>query len=375
MTNGRNATTVLATGGAGYVGAHVAAELLGNGFDVVVLDDFSNAHPGVVERLERLGNGRRVTLVRGDVRDAARLDRVFSEHPIGAVIHLAGLKAVGESVELPELYYDVNIGGAARLLAAMARRGVNRLVFSSSATVYGDPESVPITEDAPLRPTNPYGRTKHMIELLLADAAAARPEMQVVALRYFNPVGAHESGTIGEDPSGVPNNLFPLVAQTAVGRRSHIKLFGHDYPTPDGTCIRDYIHVADLASGHVAAVNALLNTDLAKGSALPINLGTGRGVSVLEALAAFEAASGRPIRRVSAPRRPGDVAVSVADAGRAAALLGWRAERGLDSMCRDTWRWQSRNPHGYAGGEPAAESAAVTAASVVPGLRRSASPA
>jgi UDP-glucose 4-epimerase len=370
MANGRK-TTILATGGAGFVGAHVTAELLGKGFDVVVLDDLSNSHPGVIERLERLALGGRVSIVGGDVRDSALLDRVLAEHAVDAVIHLAGLKAVGESVEKPELYYDVNVGGSARLGAAMARHGVGRLVFSSSATVYGDPDCVPIAEDAPLRPTNPYGRTKHITEQLLRDVAAARPEMQIIALRYFNPVGAHGSGTIGEDPRGVPNNLFPLVAQTAVGRRSHIKLFGTDYPTPDGTCIRDYIHVVDLARGHVAAVEALLGSDLAKGSALPINLGTGRGVSVLEAVAAFEAASGRPIRRVPVPRRPGDVAVSVADPGRAEALLGWRAEKGLDAMCQDTWRWQSRNPDGYAGGEAAADAALAA----VPDLGRSAASA
>jgi len=280
-----------------------------------------------------------------DLRDAPALNAVFARHAFDAVIHFAGLKAVGESVEKPLLYYENNISGSLRLVETMAASGVQRLVFSSSATVYGDPASVPIREDFPLSCSNPYGRTKLFIEEILRDVQRSVPEWNIVLLRYFNPVGAHPSGRIGEDPAGIPNNLMPYVSQVAVGKLEQLSVFGNDYPTPDGTGVRDYIHVMDLARGHLAALNAMGDSSGVR----TYNLGTGRGYSVLEMIDAFERASGRPVPYRIAPRRPGDVAACYADPSLAAAELGWRAELGIDAMCRDAWRWQSRNPRGYEG--------------------------
>ena len=332
--------TILATGGAGYIGTHVVAELLAAGHRVVILDDFSNAGEDAPGRIAALGHGA-PELVRGDIRDRASLDAAFGGRRIDAVIHLAGLKAVGESVERPLRYYDVNVGGAVALFEAMARHAVRRLVFSSSATVYGAPSSNPIGEDAPLAALNPYGRTKLMIEQIIGDFVVARPETGAISLRYFNPVGAHKSGLIGEDPKGVPNNLFPFVAQTAAGVRERLRIFGADYPTPDGTGVRDYIHVVDLARGHLAALDFLLGGQ-GVGRNLAVNLGCGRGYSVLESVEAFGRAVGRPVPYEIVGRRAGDVAECVADARLAAELFGWRATRGLDEMCADHWAFQSR---------------------------------
>jgi UDP-glucose 4-epimerase len=331
---------VLVTGGAGYIGSHVVAELLAAGQRVLVLDDFSNADPGVVDRIAALGHGA-PELITGDIRDGALLDGLFARHPVAAVVHLAGLKAVGESVAEPLRYHAVNVGGALALLQAMRRHAVGRLVFSSSATVYGLPESNPIAETAPLRPLNPYGRTKLIVEQIIDDLVVAEPGFAAVSLRYFNPVGAHASGLIGENPKGVPNNLFPFIAQTAAGLRDRVRVFGGDYPTPDGTGVRDYIHVVDLARGHLAALDFLAAGE-GRGRNLALNLGCGRGCSVLEALAAFGRAVGRPIPYEIVDRRPGDAAECVADPARAAALFGWRAERGLEAMCADHWAFQSR---------------------------------
>jgi UDP-glucose 4-epimerase len=340
---------VLVTGGAGFIGAHVAVELLAAGRRVVILDDFSNASPDVVAEVNALGQalGRgAAALVTGDVRDPAALDAALGGHGVDAVVHLAGLKAVGESVAEPLRYYDVNVGGAVALLAAMRRHGVGRLAFSSSATVYGAPDRSPIAEDAALRPANPYGRTKATVEAIVADLAAAEPSFRAISLRYFNPVGAHASGRIGENPAGVPNNLFPFVAQTAAGLRDRVRVFGNDYPTPDGTGVRDFIHVVDLAAGHRAALD-FLDDDARFAAAAPaghvaVNLGGGRGASVLEAIAAFAAAAGRPVPYEIVARRPGDVAACVADPSLAAELLGWRATRGLAAMCADAWAFQTR---------------------------------
>lgn len=331
--------TVLATGGAGYIGSHVVAELLAVGWRVVVLDDFSNADPGVPARIASLGFGT-PEVVTGDIRDAALLDDLFQRHEVDAVVHLAGLKAVGESVEKPLAYYDVNFAGAIALLRAMQGHGVSRLVFSSSATVYGAPDRNPIDEDAAIGATSPYGRTKLFTEGLLDDLAVAWPAFSAISLRYFNPVGAHASGLIGENPRGVPNNLFPFIAQTAAGMREKVRIFGNDYPTPDGTGVRDYIHVLDLARGHVSALDFLMRGE-AKGRNLALNLGCGRGYSVLEAVAAFSRASGREIPCEIVARRPGDVAECVADPRRAEALLGWRATLGLEAMCADHWAFQN----------------------------------
>lgn len=338
--------TILATGGAGYIGTHVAAALMAAGYRVVILDDLSNAVPEAVRRVNALGHGA-AELVEGDARDAALLDRVFARHAVAGVIHLAGLKAVGESVADPARYYAVNTGTALAVAAAMVRHGVRRLVFSSSATVYGEPDAVPIPETAALRPMNPYGRSKMMVELMLGDIAAATPGMQVVSLRYFNPVGAHPGGTIGEDPRGTPNNLFPFIAQTLAGRHPAVRIFGDDWETPDGTGVRDYIHVQDLARGHVAAMDWLRAGGETGGGSLPVNLGTGRGTSVREAVTAFAAATGRAVPHEIAPRRPGDIASFYADPARAARLFGWRARHDLAAMCRDHWAWQSANPQGY----------------------------
>ena len=333
---------VLLTGGAGYIGSHTAVECLAAGHAVVVLDNLSNSN---VKSLERVGQiaGRQVDFVQGDIRDRAALRALFARHAIDAVVHFAGLKAVGESVDKPLLYYDNNIAGSIALFEVMAESGVKSVVFSSSATVYGDPATVPITEDFPLSATNPYGRSKLFIEEMLRDIARVDEGWNIALLRYFNPVGAHESGLIGEDPRGIPNNLMPYVAQVAVGRRPHLNVFGGDYPTPDGTGVRDYIHVVDLARGHVAALNRLQH----HGGLHTWNLGTGRGVSVLDMVRAFETASGKKVPYAIVDRRPGDVAQCWADPARAAHDLGWRAVYDLPRMCADAWRWQSGNPEGY----------------------------
>jgi UDP-glucose 4-epimerase len=333
---------VLVSGGAGYIGSHTCLSLVEAGHCPVILDNFTNSRRAVVEGIVRIA-GTAIPMVEGDVRDAPLVARIAEDHRIDAAIHFAGLKAVGESVARPLRYYDNNVGGTVAFVQALHSAGVRTLVFSSSATVYGDANRMPLAEDAPLSAKSPYGFSKLMAEQVLADQAAAEPDWSLTRLRYFNPVGAHASGLIGEDPLGVPNNLMPFIAQVAVGRRERLTVFGSDYPTPDGTGLRDYVHVADLAQGHVAA--------LAHAHGRPglhtFNLGTGRGSSVMEVLRAFERACGRKIPHVLAPRRPGDVAECWADVERASALLGWKPRRGLDDMCADTWRWQSRNPHGY----------------------------
>ncbi len=345
--------TILLAGGAGYVGSHVAAELLAAGLQVMVLDNLSTGHAEALRRVGELGFGR-PEMIHGDVRDPGALDRALGTRRVDAVIHLAGVKSVSESVLAPEDYFDINLTGSIALFRAMLRHDVRRLIFSSSATVYDPAGEPPFREDAALAVSNPYGRTKLMCERMIDDLACAHPDLRAISLRYFNPVGAHPSGAIGEDPSGPPANLFPYIAQTAAGRRSRLRIFGDDWPTPDGTGIRDFIHVGDLARGHRAAIEHLLDGGGESGRNLKVNLGRGEGCSVLEAAEAFRRASGREIPVEIAPRRPGDVAVSVADASRAAELFGWRARRGLEEMCRDHWRWQSLNPQGFAasaGGE------------------------
>jgi UDP-glucose 4-epimerase len=327
--------SILVTGGAGYIGSHTCVELLGAGFDLVVIDNLSNSKPAVLGRVEKIA-GRAPVFLEVDIRDRGALRDVFRAHGIDAVIHFAGLKAVGESVAQPLRYYDNNVSGGIALFEVMAESNVKTLVFSSSATVYGDPRSVPIREDFPLSATNPYGRSKLMLEAILRDLARSDEGWRIALLRYFNPVGAHESGMIGEDPNGIPNNLMPYITQVAIGRLAQLPVFGDDYPTPDGTGVRDYIHVVDLARGHLAALRALGG----KPGVLTVNLGTGRGVSVLEMIRAFEQASGRPVPYRVAARRPGDVPQCYADASLAESLLGWRAERDLAAMCRDSWRWQ-----------------------------------
>lgn len=334
--------TILLTGATGYIASHTWLALQRAGFDVVGVDDFSNSSPEVLNRLREL-SGREPVFERADVCDAAAVDALFSRHRIDGCIHFAAFKAVGESTQKPLAYYANNLGGLVTVCDTMQRHGVKRFVFSSSATVYGDPESLPIREDARLVATNPYGQTKLMGEAILRDLGAADPAWQTGCLRYFNPVGAHESGRIGEDPRGTPNNLMPYVAQVAVGRRERLNVFGNDYPTPDGTGVRDYIHVTDLAEGHVAALQRLLD---APGS-FTVNLGTGRGYSVLEVVRAYAQASGREVPYTVAPRRPGDVAACYADPALAHELLGWQARLGLDRMCEDSWRWQSMNPNGF----------------------------
>ena len=337
--------TILITGGAGYIGSHACVEFLQAGYDIVVLDNLCNSSVESLSRVRDL-TGQDFSFVRGDIRDRGLLDEVFRVHDIDAVIHFAGLKAVGESVEKPLLYYDNNIGGSVVLFEAMQAAGVKTVVFSSSATVYGDPASVPIREDFPVGgTTNPYGTSKLFIEKILQDQALADPDWHVALLRYFNPVGAHKSGRIGEDPRGIPNNLMPYIAQVAVGRREYLSVFGDDYPTPDGTGVRDYIHVVDLAQGHVKAVEKLL-----EGPGVRVwNLGTGQGYSVVEMARAFEQASGRPVPFRFVPRRAGDIAQCWADPAKAERELGWKAQRGLTEMCEDAWRWQSMNPNGYEG--------------------------
>jgi UDP-glucose 4-epimerase len=336
-----HAPAVLITGGAGYIGSHTMVELLAAGFDVICLDNFSNSSPEAVKRVEKIA-GKRVTLVNGDVRDREVLARVF-HRPIDGVLHFAALKAVGESVARPVEYYDNNVGGTLALLEAMDQKEVNRIVFSSSATVYGVPANLPLTESAPIRPVNPYGQTKAMVEQILLDWCAAGAARGAVSLRYFNPIGAHPSGTIGEDPQDVPNNLFPFIAQVAIGRRERVNVWGGDWPTPDGTGVRDYLHVVDLALGHVAGVAYAQS----HAGFTPINLGTGRGTSVLEMIKAFERASGRTVAYTLAARRDGDVAACWADATLARTLLGWHAARTIDEACADGWRWQHNNPNGY----------------------------
>ena len=340
-----NPNSILLTGGAGYIGSHTCVALIEAGYQPVILDDFSNSHPAVLERLEHI-TGRPVVCERGNVADTAFVQAVLQRHGVAAVMHFAGYKAVGESVAQPLKYYRNNLGSMLGLLDAMTAVGCRQLVFSSSATVYGDPASVPIDEDFPRSHTNPYGHTKLMIEDMLASLCAADPAWAVAVLRYFNPVGAHSSGLIGEDPSGIPNNLMPYITQVAVGQRPHLQVFGGDYPTPDGTGVRDYIHVCDLAEGHVAALGSLLR----EARSLTVNLGTGQGYSVLDVVRAFERASGCPVPYQLVGRRPGDVAQCYADAAQAAQRLGWRATRTLAQMCEDAWRWQSRNPTGYRAG-------------------------
>jgi UDP-glucose 4-epimerase len=324
---------VLVTGGAGYIGSHTVVELLAAGFDVTIVDNLSNSKQSVLNRIEAIA-GRRPNFIEGDVRDRNALMPALAG--CGAVIHFAGLKAVGESVAKPIEYYDNNVSGSVTLFEAMRDSGVKTLVFSSSATVYGDPASVPIREDFPLSATNPYGRSKLMIEEVLRDVAKADDQWRIALLRYFNPIGAHASGTLGEDPNGIPNNLMPFVSLVAVGKLQRLSVFGNDYPTPDGTGVRDYIHVVDLALGHLAALGALARQP----GLLTVNLGTGRGYSVLEMVHAFEKASDRPVPYAIAPRRPGDIAQCYADPALAQQLLGWKAERGIEAMCVDTWRWQ-----------------------------------
>jgi UDP-glucose 4-epimerase len=327
--------TILVTGGAGYIGSHVVVELARAGQSPVILDNFSNSSPAVLPRLEALA-GRAVPHLVGDVRNVSTVRRAFHDHPISAVIHCAGLKAVGESGARPLAYYDVNVGGALVLAEVMGEAGVARLVFSSSATVYGQPERLPVTEDAPVAPNSVYGRTKLIVEDFLRDLAHANARWRIAILRYFNPAGAHPSGHIGEAPLGRPNNLIPLLCRIAGGEFAELSVFGSDWPTPDGTGIRDYLHVQDLASGHLAALRYLGQSP----GVATFNLGMGRGYSVLEVVTAFERACGRKISRRFVPRRPGDVAQVYADASRANAQLGWRAARDLDAICADAWRWQ-----------------------------------
>jgi len=333
---------ILTTGGAGYIGSHTCLELLQAGHEVTVVDNLSNSKEESLRRVQKI-TGRPVSFCRVDLLDKPALTAVFRKHSFDAVIHFAGLKAVGESTQIPLRYYHNNITGTLNLCEVMKEFGVRTIVFSSSATVYGNPHKVPITEEFPLSTTNPYGRTKLMIEEILRDLRAAEPEWQIALLRYFNPVGAHESGQIGEDPNDIPNNLFPYIAQVAVGKLKELPVFGNDYATPDGTGVRDYIHVVDLSRGHLQALEKLRS----KPGLVTYNLGTGRGYSVLEAIAAFSKACGKPIPHKIVGRRPGDVASCYADPSLARRELGWEAAKGLEEMCADTWRWQRNNPSGY----------------------------
>jgi UDP-glucose 4-epimerase len=336
--------TVLVTGGAGFIGSHTVVELLDHGHEVIVLDDFSNSSAAALDAVRKVA-GRPLAAVHvTDLRDRRALDAVLSAHPIDAVVHFAARKAVGESTRIPLDYFDVNIGGTTALLRAMHEHGVNRLLFSSSCSIYGDTTTLPLDEDSPARPANPYARSKYVCEQLLADACEHHPELSVVALRYFNPIGAHPSGLLGEDPAGVPNNVLPYMAQVAVGRLDELPVFGADYPTPDGTCVRDYIHVADVADGHRVAVEHLDD----EAGLRVFNLGTGTGVSVLELVEEFGRAVGRPIPHRIEGRRPGDVPVLVADPSRIADAWGWRTTRDLTAMCADAWRFQHAHPQGYA---------------------------
>jgi UDP-glucose 4-epimerase len=336
--------TILVSGGAGYIGSHTAVELLGAGYDVVIADNLVNSKREAIGRIAAIA-GRAPAFYEIDVRDTAALERIFDAHPITAAIHFAALKAVGESIAKPIEYYGNNLGSLLALASVMRARGIKQFVFSSSATVYGAPERSPIDESFPLSATNPYGQTKLMAEQILADLQVADPSWRIAALRYFNPVGAHESGLIGEDPGGIPNNLMPYVAQVAVGKLDKLRIFGGDYPTPDGTGVRDYIHVVDLARGHLAALDALRERD----ASFTVNLGTGRGYSVLDVVHAFERASGRPVPYEIVARRPGDVAECYANPAAATELLDWRAAYDLERMCADHWRWQEKNPRGFEG--------------------------
>ncbi len=333
---------ILVTGGAGYIGSHTCIELMKAGYDVVVVDNLDNSSDKSLERVEKIV-GKKVKFYKEDVRDKEALRRIFKENDIEGVIHFAGLKAVGESVQKPIEYYDNNLISTIVLLEVMREFDCKRLVFSSSATVYGAATEVPLKENMPLGATNPYGRTKYFIEEILRDVYVSDKSWSIALLRYFNPIGAHESGTIGEDPKGIPNNLMPYIAQVAVGRLEKLHVFGDDYDTPDGTGVRDYIHVVDLANGHVKAVAWALNNEGCEA----INLGTGNGISVLELRNAFQKASGAKVPYVVDPRRPGDLAEVYADASKARELLGWEAKRGVKEMCEDSWRWQSTNPNGY----------------------------
>lgn len=333
--------TILVTGGAGYIGSHTCVELLMAGHEVVVFDNFINSHPEALKRVTQI-TGRKLSLIHGDIRNESAIESVLRQYHCNVVIHFAGLKSVGESVEKPLHYYDNNILGTHHLLSAMQRCGVTKLVFSSSATVYGEPQYLPLTEDHPRSATNPYGRSKLFIEDMLLDVHRSNPEWRIAILRYFNPVGAHESGLIGEDPQGAPNNLMPYVAQVSVGRREFLNIWGNDYPTSDGTGVRDYIHVVDLALGHLKALEVLDQL-----SCTAVNLGTGRGYSVLDVIKTFESVCGQLVPKRFGPRRPGDVATCYADSQLAKQLLGWKAERNLGSMCKDHWRWQKQNPEGY----------------------------
>lgn len=336
--------SVLLTGGTGFIGSHTCVELMAAGWTPILFDNLCNSSKLVVDRIEAIA-GRRPPFIEADLRDRAAVDRALRDFPVEAVIHFAGLKSVGESIAHPLRYYENNVTGTLVLLDAMRRHGVHGIVFSSSATVYGMAETMPLKEDAPTAPTNAYGRTKLMVEEILADAVASDPSQRAMLLRYFNPVGAHGSGLIGEDPGGVPNNLMPFVAQVAVGRQSRLRIFGGDYPTDDGTGVRDYIHVVDLAQGHVAALKKLDDPHARR--EMVVNLGTGRGHSVLEVVRSFEAASGKAIPYDIVARRPGDVAVCFADVTRAHEWLDWKAQRGLGAMCADAWRWQAANPDGF----------------------------
>ncbi|MCK5903449.1 MAG: UDP-glucose 4-epimerase GalE [Cocleimonas sp.] len=335
---------ILVTGGAGYIGSHTCIELLDAGFTPIVFDNLSNSSTIALDRVKQI-TGQTITFIKGDVRDAEALDHVFNEYNIYAVIHFAGLKAVGESVEKPLMYYDNNVSGSITLFGAMERNTVSRVIFSSSATVYGDPATVPITEDFPTSTTNPYGGSKLIIEDVLKNIHIAHPEWNIALLRYFNPVGAHKSGLIGEDPNDIPNNLMPYISGVAVGKLEQLSIFGGDYPTPDGTGVRDYIHVVDLAKGHVKALQAFENPSV--DNLYTVNLGTGKGYSVLEMVAAFNKASNKPIKYQITDRRAGDIACCYADPSYAKTLIDWEATMGVQVMCDDTWRWQSNHPTGY----------------------------
>ena len=333
---------VLVTGGAGYIGSHTCIALHEAGFDFIVFDNLCNSSSESLQRIEKIIN-KKIKFIEGDIRSKENMQKAFEMYEIDSVIHFAGLKAVGESVELPLKYYDNNISGTLVLLEVMQEYNCKKIVFSSSATVYGDPHTTPIKEDFPLSCTNPYGRTKLFIEEMLRDVYRADSNLKIVILRYFNPVGAHQSGTIGEDPNGKPNNLMPFIAQTAVGKREFLSVFGDDYDTIDGTGVRDYIHVVDLAQGHVNSLQKISSLD----GVLTVNLGTGNGYSVLEMVAAFEKASGKKVAYKIAPRREGDIASCFADPAYAKEVLGWSATKELNEMCEDSWRWQSNNPNGY----------------------------
>ena len=342
-------TCVLVTGGAGFIGSHTVVDLLQNGYRAIIVDDLSNASEKVIDRITTIVGpeaAANLSFYVADVNDRDALERIFTENDVDRVIHFAGFKAVGESVTKPIEYYSNNLGNTLTLVDVMRKHGVKSIIFSSSATVYGDPDSLPLTEESPKKPaTNPYGWTKWMIEQILTDLHTADPEWNVVLLRYFNPIGAHPSGLMGEDPKGIPNNLLPYVAQVAIGKREAVHVFGNDYDTPDGTGVRDYIHVCDLASGHVAALNWMNG----RAGVEIFNLGTGKGTSVLEIIKAFSAACGKELPYVIEPRRAGDVTANYADCTKAKEQMGWEARYGIDEMCRDSWNWQSRNPNGYEG--------------------------